>query len=108
MSLDTALLGLASTSITVTPLSTHNAWGQPVFSTGTQTYTARVEYGPRLIVNAEGRQEVAAATVYVMSSSAVIGLHDRVVLPNDTAPRLIRVDRVDDEQGQHHLQLMIG
>ena len=108
MSLETAFLGMASTTVTVEPLSTHNAWGTPAYSTSATSYTARVEYGPRLVVNAEGRQEVAKATVYVLSSGATIGVQDRVTLPKDTAARLIRVDTVNDEQGQHHLELTFG
>ena len=115
MGLEAAFLSMASTTVTVEPLSTHNAWGAPVYSTGTSTYPARVEYGPRLSVGkggvlggheaAHARQEIATAIAYVLSTSATIGVQDRVTLPRDTAARLIRVDVVNDEHGQHHLQL---
>ena len=108
MALEADFLTMASTTVTVTPLSTHNAWGAPVYSTASSTYPARVEYGPRLVVSAQGPQEVASATVYVLSSSASIGVQDRVTLPNDSAARLLRVDILNDDEGQHHLELLYG
>jgi len=108
MAFEADFLALASTTVTVTPLSTHNAWGAPVWSTSPVTYQAAVEYAPRLIVSAQGRQEVASATVYVMSSSASISAQDQVTLPKDTSARLLRVDTVNDDEGQHHLELVFG
>lgn len=106
MALEQDFLELASTSVTVEPLSTHNNYGAPVYSTGV-TYPAAVEYGPRLIVTPEGRQEVATATIYVLSSSARIGVQDRITLPLTTTAKLVRVDVVNDEEGQHHLELVV-
>ena len=105
MALESEFLTMCSTSVSVYALSTHSNYGAPTYSTSAQTYTAAVEYGPRLIVTAVGREETAQATVYVMSSSARISVQDLVTLPRDTAARLLRVDTLNDDEGQHHLEL---
>lgn len=101
-------LSLCSTSITVAALSTFNSYGAPVFSTDVFTYPAAVEYASRVIHGADGKEEVATATVYVMSSSASIGPQDRITLPLDTSIRVLRVDPVHDEEGLHHWMISCG
>lgn len=108
MGLEPEFLEMASTTVTVNALSTHNNAGAPVYSTDSATYPACVEYRPRLLVNREGRQVVAVATVYVLSSSASIGVQDRVVLPYATAARMLSAAPVNDEEGQHHVELVFG
>ena len=106
MALEKDFLLLASTTIAHTPASTSwTGYGAPQYSTATETYPARVEWGSRLVLNAQGREQVSRATVYVMSSSANIGVQDRVVLPSDTNARMIAANPVHDDEGQHHVQL---
>lgn len=109
MSLDPQLKTLTTEVITVEPLSTVTAYGAPTYSTANSTtYPAYVEPGTRVIVNPQGIEEVASATVFVMSSSASVGPQDRITLPDSRQPRLLRVDILNDEEGQHHLELLIG
>lgn len=108
MSLDADFLSMCSTSITVEPLSTFNANGAPVFSTGTTTYTAAVEYATRKVVTEKGDEAIATATIFVMSSSASISLYDRIAMRGSTGPRILRVDPVHDEEGQHHLEVYVN
>ena len=61
-----------------------------------------------MIVNAQGIEEVAMAIVFVLSSSAGVGPQDRITLPDSRQPRLLRVDQVNDDEGQHHLELLIS
>ena len=67
-----------------------------------------MEPGARVVVNAQGVEEVATATVFVLSSSAGVAPQDRLTLPSGIQPRLLRVDTINDEDGQHHLELLIG
>lgn len=108
MSLQDQLLWLAADSLTLEPLSTMTSYGAPQFSTTSQSLKCYVEANRRLVTNAEGVEEVSAATMYVMSSSASIGTQDRVTVPNGDQPRLLRVDVLKDADGQHHLELLIG
>lgn len=108
MALEKEFLLMCSTTITVEPLSTMNSYGAQQYSTTSFTYPAYIEYARRKITTAQGKEEVSNATVYVMSSSASISEYDRVTLPLSTNARLLRVETLTDEQGQHHLELAIG
>ena len=99
---------LAADTLTLEPLSTMTAYGAPSFSTTSQSLTCYVERKQRLVVTAQGNEEVAAATVYVMSSSASIGTQDRITLPDGAQPRILTADVVKDADGQHHLEVAIG
>jgi len=95
-------------SITLEPLSTVSSYGAPSYSTSAQTLTAYIEPGARLVKNAQGMEEVATAMIYVMSSSASIGLQDRITLFDGRKPKLLAVDVLNDERGQHHLEVSIS
>ena len=109
MALEADFLSMCSTSVTVTPLSTvaFTGYGAPQYSTSTTTYPAAVEYRKRKVTTRECKEVVSSATVFVMSSSAVISEHDRVILPMTSNARLIVVDIVNDDEGQHHLELLV-
>ena len=106
MSLEADFLSMCSTTVDHTPASTtRTSYGAVQYSTAVTTYPAVVEWGNRLVVNFQGREEVSRATVYVMSSSASIGVQDLVTLPYDTAARMIVALPVNDDEGLHHWEL---
>lgn len=106
MGFESQFLQFSTQVVTVAPLSTHNSYGAPTFGTST-SYRAYVEPGTRVILNQQGVQEVATATVYVLSSSAVVGPQDKITLPDARTPKLLRVDTLNDDKGQHHLELLV-
>lgn len=109
MSLEPEFLEMTSDTITVAPLSTHTSYGAPQYSSsGSHTWPARVEPGTRKVLSSRGIEEVATATVYVLSSSAAIGTQDRLTLPDGRIPKVLRVDVLNDEEGQHHLEVSIS
>lgn len=108
MSLNDQLLLLANETLTLEPLSTMTPYGAPQFSTTSQSLKYYAEGKSRLVTNAQGVEEVSTRTLYVMSSSASIGLQDRVTLADGDVPRLIRADVCKDVDGQHHLELSVG
>lgn len=107
MSLEPEFLQVSTGQITVEPLSTVSDYGSPSYSTTSQTYTAYEEPGTDLVVTGEGMQEIATATVFVLSSSATIGTQDRITLADGRQPRILAVNPMNDEDGQHHVELMI-
>lgn len=108
MALEAEFLPMSTQTITVNALSTMDAYGAPSFSTSASTFTVYIEPGTRVVVNSQGVEEVASAMVYVMSSSASIGVQDKVTLPDSRIPKLIRVDVLNDDEGQHHIEMAIG
>ncbi|MCH8837652.1 MAG: hypothetical protein IIA60_07605 [Candidatus Marinimicrobia bacterium] len=108
MALDKQILDLSTETIIVDPLSTVTAYGAPTYSTAnTSSYTVYVEPGARVVVNAQGIEEVAVATLFVLSSSAGVAVQDRITLPDSRQPRILRVDTINDEDGQHHLEILV-
>jgi hypothetical protein len=107
MALESDFLAMSTQTITVEPLSTVNAYGAPTFGTST-TYRAYIEPGTFITKNLQGVEEVASAMVYVLSSSASLAVQDRVTLPDGRKPKLIRVDILNDDEGQHHIEAAIG
>jgi len=97
---------LASTTVRVEPLTGQSQYGAPTYGTAS-TWDVYAEAGSRLVTTPDRKEEVAAMTLIVMSSSAVIGTQDRVTF-RGRQPRILRVDRVDDEEGQHHLEVLLG
>lgn len=108
MAFEKEFLQMTTEVVTVAPLSAHTAYGAPGYSTSETSYTAYVEPAARLVVTQLGVEEVANATVFVLSSSASIGLQDQLTLSDGRIPRLLRVDKVNDDEGQHHLEVLIG
>ena len=108
MALEQDFLDMAEGMATLVPLSTVSAYGAPSYSTETQYLPVRVEAGYRVVVTSEGKEEVSNATVFVLSSSASLSVADKVTLPSGAEPRLLSVDVVNDEEGQHHLEVSIG
>lgn len=83
-------------------------YGAPVYSTASSSYRAYEESGARLVVTADGMQEIATSTLYVLSSSASVGNQARITLEDGRQPRLLRVDVLNDDEGQHHLELSVA
>lgn len=107
MALEADFLQLTNQTITVAPLSTVDGYGAPTFGTSV-SYSAYVEPGTFMTLNAQGVEERAVAMIYVLSSSATIGTQDRLTLPDARVPKIIRVDVLNDEEGQHHLEVAVG
>ena len=106
--LEPCFLQMTSQTVKVESLSTASAYGAPSFATSASSWPAYIEPGTRLVMTGQGMQEVAAATVFVLSSSATIGMQDRITLHDGRLPKLLRVDTLNDEEGQHHLEVLIN
>jgi hypothetical protein len=104
--LEPCFLQMTTQTVKVESLSTASAYGAPTFAAAS-SWPAYIEPGTRLVLNAQGMQEVVSATVYVLSSSATIGMQDRITLHDGRTPKILRVDTLNDEQGQHHLEVLI-
>lgn len=107
MSLEKDYLTMTSDTVTViNPASTMTAYGALVGSTTAATvFPAHVDMTPRQVLNSQGVEEIASGTIYVLSSSADIGLEHTIELSDGRKPELLRVEPLRDEQGQHHVEV---
>lgn len=108
MSFETDFFNMTSDTVTViAPSTTITAYGAvvPASSTSGVQYRAAIDMTPRKVISQRGVEEVAGGTVYVMSSSADIGLHHTMELADGRKPELLKVEPLRDEHGQHHVEV---
>jgi hypothetical protein len=92
---------LAADVVTVERFVAEDGYGVATYEDAVET-PARVELGPKLIVNATGLEIVSTCRVYL---GIAIDIRDRLTLPDDApnrTPSLLRVEPVRDESGPHH------
>jgi len=91
------------------PATSMTAYGSvaPATTSTGKRYRAALDMTPRKIVSARGVEEIAGGVLFVMSSSAVIGLHHTVELDDGRKPEILRVEPLRDEEGQHHVEVYL-
>lgn len=97
---------MASTTVTIEPLSTHSAYGAPSFGAGI-SYTAHVEEDVHLVRKNDGQEVLTKFRVFVMSSSALVSTHDRIEAAGSTELSIAQVLTLNDDEGQHHVELLL-
>lgn len=92
---------LMTSTVVVHPWSAFNAYGEPTYSATGSTYACRLEERPTLVQSLEGREVLAAYTLFIASTSA-LNATDRFTLADGTVPDLQHLERVYDDDGIHH------
>ena len=104
--LERGFVEMASTTVSIEPLSTHSGYGAPSFGTAVE-YTAHVEEDVHLIRRNDGQEVLTKFRVFVMSSSAIISTHDRIEAAGSTELGIAQVLTLNDDEGQHHVELLL-
>ena len=107
MALEPEFFAMTNQTVTIEPLSTHNAYGAPSFGSASSAIPTYHEPGVRVVVNQQGVEEIASAMLYILSTTATCGPQDRITLADGRKPKIVRVDILNDEQGQHHLEVAL-
>jgi hypothetical protein len=108
MGLEADWLQMGSTTVRLESATGFDGYGQPTYGP-VQVLPAVVQADRRNIHMGDGRTEQAVAMVFVLSTAAHVGMQDRLVIADSTAPvRLLAVDSVDDETGRHHTEVTLG
>lgn len=105
--LEPEFLQMSTMLLKVESLSTQSDYGAPSYASPASSWPAFYEAGSRMARGINGVQQIASGTIYVLSSSASIGPQDRLTWPDGRQPKLLRVDVLNDEEGQHHLELLV-
>lgn len=93
-------------TITVAELSGRDGYGAPAYGSEA-SYTARVIYKPTKVRGPEGNDVVAKGLVWI-SGTPTIDTEDRLTLPDGSTPPIMAVDRIPDEDGEHHVKVYFG
>ena len=107
MALEQEYLSMTTDTVTVALPSTMSKYGAPTYGTDSVAYPARIEMGDRVTVDSNGVEQVASGTIFVLSTTAYINTDSRVTLTDGRTPKILRVDVNNDEEGQHHLEVVI-
>ncbi len=107
MALESGFKEMASTTVSIEPLSTHSAYGAPSFDTAVE-YIAHVEEDVQLVRKNDGQEVLTKFRVFVMSSSALISTHDRIDAAGSTELSIAQVLTLNDDEGQHHVELLLS
>jgi hypothetical protein len=105
--LEQDFLDLCPHTVTLEPLSTMDVYAKPVYGTGV-SYQALVVYMNKLVAGGDNMEVTSRTQVYIPSSSATASEQSRITLDDGTQPRIIRVDRYSDDDGQHNLTIFCG
>ncbi|WP_207456064.1 hypothetical protein [Azospirillum sp. SYSU D00513] len=88
------------------PANGHDVYGAPSYGPAS-TYRARVAYRSRLVRDRNGDTVAARGSAW-LAGAPVVGLDDRVTLPDGTSPPLLAVDRLTDERGATVVKIHFG
>ena len=109
MALDKDFERCTTDTVKVEAVTGINDYGALSYSAAPSTHKAYIQAGNRLVVGPDGREVVSRATIFVLSTSAAIGVQDRITLSGSTdTPRILNVDVLRDVDGQHHLEVSVA
>lgn len=92
--------------VDVYQLASRDAYGVPAYGSPA-TYDARVVRKPVRVTDVAGDEVVARGVVW-LATTDVIDPEDALELPDGMRPPILRVDRVSDESGVHHVKVYFG
>lgn len=115
MSFDRDFLGPMIHEIVVDHWSATTAYGVKTYSTAS-TFQARIEFKRRILKDAQARDVISNTCIFAPpfdtdgSTSATIGISDKITLPATFSPRtppIISVEPHYDHEGFHHWEVYV-
>lgn len=100
--------GLLPDSVTIKPFTGNDGYGAPQFGAGT-SYRARIEWGPKNVMNAQGQEVVSNARIFI-ATTAAIDSRSQVTMPAGRGPAnppIIMVKPASGARGVHHTVLYV-
>ena len=95
--------GLLPDSVTIEPYTGADGYGAPTFGSAI-SYKARIEWGPKNVLDAQGQEVVSKARVFIATSNA-IDTRSRITLPagrGPVTPPIMMVKAVTAMRKTHH------
>ena len=109
MAWETALDDLLNHTVTISPHTGRDVEKKPTYGTAV-SYPAKVVMKSRYFRNAKGIETVGRGTVYVKTTT-VPGANDELTMPSGfepLTPPIVDVLPHYDDEGLHHVELIIG
>lgn len=107
MALEADFLTMTSDTITIADPSTASKYGAFTFGSASTGVPCYIEQEEVIFTDPTGVEQRASGTLYVLSTSVTMSPQSKVTLPDGSHPEILRVDILNDEEGQHHLEVLI-
>lgn len=108
MAFESAFLELMGSTIKISTRTGHSNYGAPTFSNTTTSYRARIVDQPSFVRTAENETVEVQTVCWVRSTGGTITVDDRITLPGGATPQIVGVERYPDEDGHHHVKILLG
>lgn len=92
-------------TLTHSELISYDAYGTPTFGSPA-TITCRLTYEPTKVLNANGEEVVSKATAWTSSTDLTVDTDDAFVTSFGETLYVMSVNRIQDEDGVHHIKIM--
>ena len=95
-------------TVTVAAQSGIDSYGKPSFSASPSSYRCRIMWQERIRRDAQGREIVESGrAILTVAAASVVPTH-RVTLPDGSTPKIVSVETIQDEDGDHHSVISFG
>lgn len=106
MTIETAFSSMMPSSVTITSVSSTDAYGKRTFS-GSSTIQCRIQKSKRIINTADGKQIPEEGRVYCYGTSNAT-VNDRLTLPDGSNVPILTVETRNDEVGAYVTVISFG
>ena len=91
------------------PTTAVDGYGTITFSATNSTFMGLVQYENKIIRDADGNERLSDTQV-IINATGVLHPEGRYALPDSTGtfPTVLAVDRLADNEGQHHIEIAFG
>ena len=104
------LRDLFTQTVSVKPFSSVDDYGQSVYGAAVE-HTARVVARQRRVFDTEGVERISVAEVWLLTAPGSVAadfVKGQLTLPDGTTPPILNVERIPDEDGDHHVKVYVG
>jgi hypothetical protein len=96
-----SLQALLTETVQQAPYLTQESYGTPTYGPAVAR-RARIDWTVRRITTAQGDDRVSLARVFLAGEDGPVTLRDQLVLPDGTAPKILRIAAPKDLDGSPH------
>lgn len=96
---------LMNKTVTLAEYATQSNYGSRQYGSPV-SYQARLVNKTKLVKAADSGEKISTAQVWIQGTPD-IDVQDQITLPDGTTPTILAVERYPDEDGDHHVKLML-
>jgi len=108
MGISREFLPLMLETVVLKANSTVDKYGKQSFAASGVSFRARLIFDARLVRDSEGREVVQAGKAIIFGSVPSLNPRWQIALPDGSVPKIIFVDTIQDEDGDHHSVVGFG